>query len=42
MLLMVKNGTRGGICQSINRYTKGNNKCMKNFDENKESLYLKY
>ena len=30
MLLMVEKGIRGGICHSIYRYAKGNNKCMKN------------
>ena len=42
MSLMVEKEIRGGICHSINRYTKSNNKCMKNYDKNKESSYLKY
>ena len=29
MLLMVEKGIRGGICHSIFRYTKANNKYMK-------------
>ena len=29
MLLMVEEGIRGGICHSIHRYTKANNKYMK-------------
>ena len=29
MLLMVEKGVRGGICHSIYRYVKANNKCMK-------------
>ena len=29
MLLMVEKGIRGGICHSIYRYAKGNNKYMK-------------
>ena len=40
MLLMVKKCIRGGICHSIYRYAKANNKYMKNYDENKESSYL--
>ena len=40
MLLMVKKGIRGGICHSIYRYAKANNKDMKNYDENKEWSYL--
>ena len=42
MLLMVEKGIRGGICQSINRYVKVNNKYMTEYDKNKESLHLKY
>ena len=37
MLLMVENVIRGGICYCIYRYTKANNKYMKNYDKNKES-----
>ena len=32
MLLMVRKGIRGGICQSIHRYAETNNKYMKNYD----------
>ena len=42
MLLMVEEGMRGGICHSIHRHAKANNKCMKNYDENKESSYIQY
>ena len=42
MLLMIENCIRGGICQSFHRYAKANNKYIKNYDKNKESLYLKY
>ena len=42
MLLMVEEGIRDGICLSIHRYTKANNKYVKNYDENKESLYIQY
>ena len=39
---MVEEGIRGGICHSIHRHAKANNKCMKNYDENKESSYIQY
>ena len=42
MLLMVEEGIRGGICHSIHRYAKANNKYMKNYDKNKESLNIQY
>ena len=42
MLLMVEEGTRGGIYHSIHRYAKANNKYMKKYDENKESSYIQY
>ena len=42
MLLMVEEGIRGGICHSINRYAKTNNKYMKNYDKNKESSCIQY
>ena len=42
MLLLVEKVIRVGICQSINRYVKANNKYMKDFDINKESSYLVY
>ena len=42
MLLLVRKGINGGICQSIYRYTKANNKYMKDYDKNKESSYLQY
>ena len=42
MLLVVEKGIRGGICHSINRYAKADNKCVKNYDKNKESSNLKY
>ena len=40
MLLMVEKGIRGGMCVSIRRYAKANNKYMKSFDKNKESKHL--
>ena len=42
MLLMVEEGIRGGICYSIHRYAKANNKYMNNYDENEESSYIQY
>ena len=42
MLLMVEKGIRGGICHSIYRYAKTNNKYIKDYNKNKELLYLKY
>ena len=33
---------RGGICHSIYRYAKANNKYMKDLDKNKELSYLQY
>ena len=37
MLLMVEEGIRDGICHSIHRYAKANNKYMKNYNNNEES-----
>ena len=42
ILLMVEKGIRGGICHSIYRYAKANNKYMKDYDKNKESSYFQY
>ena len=42
MLLMVEEGIRGGICHLIHRYAKGNNKYMKNYNNNEESSYMQY
>ena len=42
MLLMVEKGIIGGICHSIYRYAKANNKSMKDYDKNKESSYIQY
>ena len=42
MLRMVEEGIRGGICHSIHRYVKANNKYMKNYNINEESSYIKY
>ena len=42
MLLMVEKGIKGGICHSIHRYAKANNKYMKNYNNNEESSYIQY
>ena len=43
MLLMIKEGIRGGMYQSTHRYAKANNnKYMKNYDKNIEPSYLTY
>ena len=42
MLLMVDKGIRGGICHSIQRHAKANNKYMKNYNKNEESSYIQY
>ena len=42
MLLIVEEGIRGGICHSIHRYAKANNKYMNNYDKNRESSYIQY
>ena len=41
MLFMAGKGIRGEICHSLYWYSKSNNKCMKDYDKNKESSYLK-
>ena len=42
MLLMIEEVIRGEICHAIHRHAKANNKYMKNYDKNKESLYIQY
>ena len=42
MLLMVEKRKRRGQCHFIYRYAKPNNKYMKDYDKNKESLYIQY
>ena len=42
MFLMVEKGIRGGIYHAIDRYAGANEKYKKDYDKNKELLYLKY
>ena len=42
MLLTVEKGIRGGICHSIHRYEKANNKYLKYYDKDMKSSYLEY
>ena len=39
---MIEEGIRVGICHSIHRYAKANNKYKKNYDKNEESSYIQY
>ena len=39
---MIEEGIRGGICHSVHRYAKANNKYIKNYDKSKESSYMQY
>ena len=39
---MVEEEIRGGICHSIHRYAKANNKYTKNYNNNKEPSYIQY
>ena len=42
MLLMIEEGIRGGICHTVHRYAKANNKYIKNYDKSKESSCIQY
>ena len=42
MLLMLKEGIRGGINHAIHRHAEANNKYMKNYGKNKESSHFMY
>ena len=41
MLLMAEKGIRRGICHTIHLYAEADKKYMKDYDNNKELLYLK-
>lgn len=41
-ILFIEKGIRGGICHCANRYTKVNNKYIKEYDPSKRSSYLMY
>ena len=42
MLLIVEKEIRSGWFDSFNKYAKADNKCITDYDRNKESWYLKY
>ena len=42
VLLMVEKGIRGGICHAIHRYSKANNKYMKDYNKDEEEAFLEY
>ena len=39
---MIEEGTRGGMTQVITNFLQANNKYIKNYDENRESLFFQY
>ena len=39
---MAEKGVRGGICHSIHRYAKANNKYMEDYDKNTKLSYIQY
>ena len=42
IILIIEEGSRGGICQATHSYAKANNKYMKNYNKNIESSYIEY
>ena len=39
---MVEEGIRGGMCQTVYKYAKANNKYMKNYGKSIKSSYIGY
>ena len=39
---MLEKGIRGRMSHALKQYMKANEKCMKDYDKNKESSYLNY
>ena len=42
MLLMVQKPTCSGICHVVHCNVKADNKCMKDYEKSKASIYLRY
>ena len=42
MYLFIEKGLIGGICYITKRYSRANNKCMKNYDPKKPSIFINY
>ena len=42
MLLMVEKYLRGGTCHSIYWYAKASNKCLEDYNKNKELPYIQF
>lgn len=42
MLLMIKRSVRSEICHAFHRHVKANNTYKKDYDENRETLYIEY
>ena len=40
--LLIEKGLRGGISYTAKRYSESNNKCMKNYNSTKPSIYIEY
>ena len=42
MLLLVEEGITGGICHSVHKYAKANDKYMENYNKNEKPLYIQH
>ena len=42
MVLMIEDSVRGGLCQTVTRYVRANNRYLQDYDNSKESVYLAY